>query len=128
MHVITPTPDRTITTPNAVMTSLATPSQGSTALSTWQVRMAPGAAGPEHSVDQEQVWTVTAGALTVTAGERAGERTETVSAGRTVMLPAGVLRRIRTGADEGAEALVAMPAGGLVSATGQETRPLPWAV
>ncbi|AXK37825.1 cupin domain-containing protein [Streptomyces armeniacus] len=124
MHVIAPSPEHTVTTPNAVMAGLAAPSRGSTALSTWTVRMEPGAAGPEHSVDQEQVWTVTAGTLTVTAGED----TETVPAGRTVVLPAGVLRRIRAGAGEGAEALVAMPAGGLVTAAGQETRPLPWAV
>ncbi|WP_052868483.1 cupin domain-containing protein [Streptomyces niger] len=123
MQVVTPSPDHVTTTPNAVMTGLAAPSRGSTELSTWQVRMAPGSSGPEHIVDREQVWTVTAGALEVTAGGR----TETLGAGDTLILPAGVLRQVRTAA-EAVEALVAMRSDGQVSVPGgAEARPLPWA-
>ncbi|MEU7489633.1 cupin domain-containing protein [Streptomyces sp. NPDC042319] len=123
MHVITPLPDHVIATPNAVMTGLAAPSRGSAELSTWQVRMGPGSSGPEHTVDREQVWTVTAGALEVTAGGR----TETLGAGETLVLPAGVLRQVRAVA-EPVEALVAMRSDGLVSVPGGgEARPLPWA-
>lgn len=124
MHVLTPGPDHTITTPNAVMTTLASPSRGSSALSTWQVRMEAGAQGPEHRMDQEQVWTVMAGSLTV----RTGDRTETVATGQTLVVPADTPRRFTAG-DAGTEALVAMPAGGQVSVPGGEKDgPLPWAV
>ncbi len=123
MHVISPEPEHTVTTPNGVMTRLATPSLGTSALSTWRVRTEPGARGPLHTVDREQVWTVTAGTLTFTTEDR----TETATAGQTVVLPPHLERRVHTG-DEPAEALVAMPAGGLVSTPGEDARPLPWAV
>ncbi|MGH3731280.1 MAG: cupin domain-containing protein [Micromonosporaceae bacterium] len=106
------------------MTGLAAPSRGSTELSTWQVRMQAGAAGPEHVIDREQVWTVTHGSIEVTAGGRA----EVVAAGQTVVIPASVVRQIRANG-EPFEAYVAMRAGGQVRIPGQgELRPLPWAV
>ncbi|UYM24198.1 cupin domain-containing protein [Streptomyces albus] len=74
------------------MTGLAAPSRGSTELSTWRVRMEAEAAGPVHTVDREQVWTVLSGVLEFSCGAEAA----TVSAGRTVILPAGATRRVRT--------------------------------
>ncbi|MFF0725108.1 cupin domain-containing protein [Streptomyces sp. NPDC004134] len=124
MKVIAPATDRTVTTPNASMESLATPSQGSTALSTWRVRMDAGQAGPVHAIDREQVWMVVSGSLTVTCDGR----TETASPGQAVLLPSGVLRRL--GAAEGAgavEALVAMEAGGSAVTEDGARHPLPWA-
>ncbi|MBB5938457.1 cupin domain-containing protein [Streptomyces zagrosensis] len=123
MHVITPSPQYVTTTPAAVMTGLAAPSRGSAELSTWQVRMAPASTGPEHAIDREQVWMLTSGSIEVTSGGR----TQTVSAGQAVVLPAHALRQIRTG-EEPAEALVAMPAGDRAHAPGSAAdRPLPWA-
>lgn len=123
MIVINETADRTIETPNAVMTRLAAPSVGSVALSTWRVRMSAAVTGPLHVIDQEQVWTVLSGSFEVTAeGEEA-----TVEAGQTLVLPAGAARRIRTGA-EAAEVLVSMPAKGQVAAPDSDDwKPLPWA-
>ncbi|MFD5507501.1 cupin domain-containing protein [Streptomyces sp. NPDC059761] len=122
MHVITTSPDHVITTPNAVMTGLAAPSRGSCELSTWHVAMNAGATGPEHSIDREQVWTVTAGTLEVTSAGR----TEKITAGRTLLLPPDVQRRIH--APEAAEAYVAMRADALVTVPGEpEPRVLPWA-
>ena len=44
-------------TPNALMTTLASPSQGPTAgLSMWRVEMRAGQQGPPHAFDTEQVW------------------------------------------------------------------------
>ncbi|GAA3398813.1 cupin domain-containing protein [Streptomyces roseoviridis] len=84
--------------------------------------MTAGATGPEHSVSREQVWTVTAGTLEVTCGGR----TERVTAGRTVILPPGPVRRVHAPTD--AEAHVAMRADGVASVPGTEgTRALPWA-
>ncbi|MFW6692653.1 cupin domain-containing protein [Streptomyces sp. MAR4 CNX-425] len=124
MKVITPSPDRTVTTPNAAMESLATPSQGSTALSTWRVRMEAGRSGPVHAIDREQVWLVVAGSLTVTSDGR----TETAAAGQAVLLPPGVPRRLAAAEGAGAvEALVAMEAGGVAVTEDGQRHPLPWA-
>ncbi|MGW5344268.1 cupin domain-containing protein [Streptomyces sp. NPDC004050] len=122
MHVITPTAANVIETPNARMTGLAAPSRGSAEISTWTVAMEAGRSGPEHSVSREQVWTVTAGALEVTCDGR----TERIAAGRTVVLPPHLLRRVH--APQAAEAHVAMRADGAVSVPGTEgARTLPWA-
>lgn len=78
--------------------------------------------GPEHSVDREQVWTVTAGTVRVTSAGR----TEEIAAGRTLVLPPHVLRRVH--AVEAAEAHVAMRSDALVTVPGEEEpRVLPWA-
>ncbi|WP_330294262.1 AraC family ligand binding domain-containing protein [Streptomyces sp. NBC_00503] len=69
---------------------------------------------PEHSISRAQVWTVTAGTLEVTCRGR----TVKVAAGRTLILPAGRLRRIRS--LERAEAQVSMPADGVASVPGTE--------
>ncbi len=83
--------NRRTETPNATMTTLASPTQGSTAgLSMWQVEMAPGARGPRHVFDSEQTWTVLEGELAV---EMAGQ-SENLDAGDTVVLPAGAERQL----------------------------------
>ncbi|MFJ7958915.1 VOC family protein [Streptomyces sp. NPDC096319] len=120
MIVITPRADHVTVSPNATMAGLAAASRGSTALSTWTVTMNAGATGPEHSVDREQVWTVTAGALEVTCDGRS----EKVTAGQTLILPPYLLRRVH--APERAQAHVSMPADGVVSVPGTDgTRALP---
>lgn len=55
-------------TPTGVMTTLASPTQGSDHLSLWQVEMDEGAQGPVHVLDSEQIWTVISGSVTI-AGE-----------------------------------------------------------
>ncbi|MFG2298846.1 cupin domain-containing protein [Streptomyces sp. NPDC048603] len=123
MRVITTTPEHVTVSPNATMTGLAAPSRGSAELSTWRVDMAAGSTGPDHAVSREQVWTVTAGSLEITWD---GGRTEKVTAGQTMVLPSGVVRRIH--AAESFEAHVAMRADGVASVPGTEgTRVLPWA-
>ncbi|MDX6760157.1 MULTISPECIES: cupin domain-containing protein [Streptomyces] len=120
--MITTSPDHVTTTPNAAMTGLAAPSRGSSELSTWQVDMPAGATGPEHSVSREQVWTLTAGSLEVTSDGR----TQKVTTGQTLVLPADAPRRIH--AAETFRAHVAMRADGVVSVPGEEEpRVLPWA-
>ncbi|MFJ9939445.1 cupin domain-containing protein [Streptomyces erythrochromogenes] len=122
MYVITVSPEHVTTTPNATMTGFAAPSRGSSELSTWQVDMPAGATGPEHSASREQVWTLTAGSLEVTFEGR----TERVTAGQTLVLPADAARRIH--APETFRAHVAMCADGVVSVPGEEEpRILPWA-
>ncbi|MFJ5552595.1 VOC family protein [Streptomyces sp. NPDC093225] len=122
MHVISPAPEHTIESPNARMTGLAAPSRGSAELSTWNVSMTAGQTGPEHCVSREQVWTVASGTLEVTSGGV----TEKVSAGQTLVLPPGIVRRVH--APQDVEAHVAMRADGVASVPGTEgTRVIPWA-
>ncbi|UQX01607.1 cupin domain-containing protein [Streptomyces sp. RerS4] len=120
--MISVSPDNVTVSPNATMTGLAAPSRGSSELSTWHVDMAAGATGPEHRVNREQVWLLTAGSLEVTCDGR----TEKVTTGQTLVLPPDVVRRIH--APEHFEAYVVMRADGVVSVPGTEgTRELPWA-
>ncbi|NUR71797.1 MAG: cupin domain-containing protein [Hamadaea sp.] len=123
MKIVRPTEDRLITTAAAVTTALAAPSQGSTELCNWRVRMEPGTAGPLHAIDREQLWTVLAGSLTITCDGA----TDQAAAGETVILPAGVQRQITAG-DEPADILVCMAVGGMASVPGDSSPvPLPWA-
>ncbi|MFR9723452.1 cupin domain-containing protein [Streptomyces sp. MS19] len=123
MPVVTPAPDDVITTPNAVMTRRATPAQGAAETSVWTARMAPGAQGPVHVIDREQIWLPLTGAITVTT--EAGD--ERAAAGQALVLPPGTERRITAG-DEGAEIIVCMPAAGRVTTPSDPApRPLPWA-
>lgn len=48
-------------TPNAMMTTLASPTMSGSATSMWIVKMTANAAGPMHTMDSEQIWHVLAG-------------------------------------------------------------------
>lgn len=79
-------------TPNAVMTTCASPSVGGSAdLSLWWVEMAAGATGPVHVLDSEQLWSLVEGRVQV---ELDGVGIE-LDAGDTAVLPAGVPRQLR---------------------------------
>ena len=123
MRIVSPSKDRTTTTPNATMTTLAAPSQGSVELSTWLVHMNEGAAGPVHAIDREQVWTTTLGRLSFTVDGTVHH----AEPGQAAVIPAGVLRQI-SAVDGPAEAIVCMPAGGTASTPENPGPiPLPWA-
>lgn len=78
-------------TPNAVMTTVASPSQGPTdGLSVWKVAMPARQQGPLHVFDRQQVWHVLAGEVDVALGDE----TLHLAAGDAVVLPAGVERQI----------------------------------
>src|SRR5262252_1927084 len=103
MRIVTPSKDRTTTTPNATMTALAAPSQGSLELSPWLVHMNEGAAGPVHAIDREQVWTTTLGRLSFTVDGTVHH----AGPGQAAVIPAGVLRQV-SAVDGPAEAIVCM--------------------
>lgn len=137
MTVIRDAQARRIETPNGVMTTLASPTQGEAGQSVWRVDAVPGMAGPLHAFDRESVWTWLDGGCAVQVGR---ERFE-VAAGDALVLPAAVLRQMFADAERGFTAIVAAPAGvqvynpgGLVAAgacdlvpEGAERMPLPWA-
>ena len=83
-------------TPNAAMTTLASPTLGGTeGLSLWRVAMTSGQQGPRHIFDTEQIWTVLEGALAVET--RHG--TVDLQAGDTLAVPAGIERQVTAGQD-----------------------------
>jgi quercetin dioxygenase-like cupin family protein len=83
-------------TPNALMTTLASPSQGPTAgLSMWLVEMRAGQQGPVHVFDTEQIWHVIEGEVRVTVDARQ----LVLGPGDTVVLPAGAERQVSARAD-----------------------------
>lgn len=106
MHVIRSGETRRTQTPNAVMTTLASPTLGDSEQAVWRVEMTPGQSGPLHGIDAVQVWTVLAGGASV----EAGNSSVTLEPGDTVVLPADVARRITAHDQAGLVALVAAPA------------------
>jgi quercetin dioxygenase-like cupin family protein len=82
---------RRVETPNATMTTLASPTLGPSAgLSLWTVEMEAGARGPVHVFDTEQLWTVLDGRVTVLADGASIE----LAPQDTIVIPARVERQI----------------------------------
>ena len=113
---------RRVETPNAVMTTYASPTQGGTAQALWRVEMAPGSLGPVHVMDAEQIWTVLAGAAAVTLGD---ERVDAV-VGDTVVLAAGRTRQIAADPATGLTAIVTGRGADVASGPGREPTVPPW--
>jgi quercetin dioxygenase-like cupin family protein len=106
MPVIRSADNRRTETPNAVMTTLASPTQGNAASAIWRVEMKPAQAGPLHAIDAEQIWTVLEGGASVLLG------TETIAvrAGDTLVMAADVPRRITADRQDGLVAIATAPA------------------
>lgn len=95
---------RRTATPNAVMTTLASPTQGGSSYAVWRVDMNKSQAGPLHAVDTEQIWTVLEGQATV---DLDGELV-TICEGDTIVMPADSPRQVA--ADTDFAAIVSAPA------------------
>ena len=105
-------------TPNATMDRY----EGDT-VAVWRTEMAPGAAGPPHVIDVEQVVVVLTGVL---AAEVAGA-VAVVEAGGSVVLPAGVERVLRNGGDGPLVTLTAGRPGATARVGDAEPVSVPWA-
>ncbi|HEX4214068.1 MAG TPA: cupin domain-containing protein [Candidatus Dormibacteraeota bacterium] len=104
--------DRRLTeTPNAVMTTFASPTLGGAERPVWRVDMRAGAEGPLHVFDVEQVWIVIDGAARV----EIGDEIHTLAAGDTVVIPSGRLRRILADPNHGLAAIVTAAPGARAS-------------
>ncbi|WP_406641727.1 cupin domain-containing protein [Amycolatopsis sp. WGS_07] len=101
-------------TPNAVMTTLASPTQGGSQLAVWRVEMAPGAVGPVHAFDTEQVWTILDGGAEITLDGVV----EPLTKGETVVLAADAERQVRADPEHGMAAIVCAPGSTRVYRTG----------
>jgi len=90
-HIVKRADARTTVTPNATMTTLASPTVGATSgRSLWRVDMTAGAKGPMHVFDTEQIWTVIDGHVTI---EIEGDA-QPLDVGDTLVIPGGTERRV----------------------------------
>ena len=114
---------QTFETPNATMRTYASAELTGSDVAVWAVEMAPGAAGPLHSADREQVLVVVAGRLdaTIEGSE------QTLEPGGSAILPAGVERRLVNASDEPLTMLVCSRPGGQATGAGKDPVPIPWA-
>ncbi|WP_055528953.1 cupin domain-containing protein [Streptomyces graminilatus] len=125
MPVIHHAESRRTETPNAVVTTFASPTLGGAGQVVWRVDMRPGTSGPLHTFDAEQVWTVLDGGATV---ELDGEE-HAVMPGDTVVMPAEVLRRVHADPEQGFVAIVAAFPGGSAATPDSTDRIVPvWTV
>jgi quercetin dioxygenase-like cupin family protein len=90
-HLVKRADARTTVTPNATMTTLASPTLGATSgRSLWLVDMTAGATGPMHVFDTEQIWTVIDGHVAIEIEGVA----HPLKAGDTLVIPGGAERRV----------------------------------
>jgi quercetin dioxygenase-like cupin family protein len=95
-HLVKRADARITSTPNATMTTLASPSLGATSgRSLWLVEMSAGATGPLHLFDSEQIWTVIDGAAAI---EIDGVE-HPLEAGDTLVIPAEAQRQVNAATD-----------------------------
>jgi quercetin dioxygenase-like cupin family protein len=109
MTVIRHDESRRTETPAGVMTTLASPTQGGAGQAMWRVEMPPGASGPLHAFDVEQVWTAIDGGATIELG---GDPLA-LAAGDTIVLPADVARQVFADPAHGFTAIAVAPSGAL---------------
>ncbi|MET7773910.1 cupin [Nocardia sp. NPDC005366] len=120
MTLIRHTETRRTETPGGVMTTLASPTQGDTGQALWRVEVRPDVAGPVHTIDAEQIWTVLTGQLIV---DLDGTKL-TAAEGDTVVLRADAQRQV-TGGGDGFTAIVTAPAGARARTPGGDTAIVP---
>jgi quercetin dioxygenase-like cupin family protein len=102
--------------------TLASPSVGSEETSVWRLRLEPGTPGVPHRVTREEIFVVLDGSATASLDGAP----QPLTAGSTLILPAGVELSLETGADS-LEAIVCLPVGGQgVIGDGEPFTP-PWA-
>lgn len=90
-HLIKRADARTTITPNATMTTLASPTLGATSGSSlWLVDMTADSTGPMHVVDTEQIWTVIDGHAAIEIDGVA----HPLDAGDTLVIPGGTEREV----------------------------------
>ena len=121
MPVIRHDQTRRSETPAGVMTTLASPTLGGATRPLWRVDMPPGAAGPTHTIDAEQIWTVIAGGATI----HLADEVATVTTGDTVIIAPDAERQLTADRKSGLTAIVTSPAGTTATRAGAAVSP-PW--
>ena len=123
MEVTTTAEATLFETPNARMWTYASPDVNGSALAVWRTEMDPGAAGPWHTVDTQQVLVGLEGEVTVAVD---GEE-RTLAAGDALTLPAGTERQVSNRGERPAATLTCAQPGANATPRGKEPVPIPWA-
>lgn len=123
MNIVEAADRRVTTTPNATMTTLASPTLGESRLSLWQVEMNPGVTGPMHAFAEQVTWAVTRGTGTLTTDD--GAPPVALLPGTTVVLDGGRMRRFAAGPDGFTAVVAAIPSAVTAALDGAVTTP-PW--
>ena len=113
---------RTTETPNARMTTLASPTVNRSSHALWRVEMEGGAAGPDHRSDVQQVLTVLSGSAEILVD---GEPL-VLGEGDTAVVHAGARRRI-TARERLTLMVSAAPTANAILPDGTDRGTLPWA-
>lgn len=112
---------RRIETNNAVMTTLASPTQGDTrVLSMWRVDTRQGRCDPCHTVDSEQIWHVTCGELAMAIKQESVR----LAVGDTLVVPETLARQVTALTD--ATAVVCGFGDAIVAMAGEAGLTPPW--
>ncbi|MFI1919634.1 cupin domain-containing protein [Nocardia sp. NPDC020380] len=121
MAVIRSTETRRSETGAGVMTTFASPTLGGAGSAVWRVEVGADVAGPLHVFDAEQVWVFVEGGATI----ELGDQTVSVTAGDTVIMPAGTPRKVAGDPTLGFSAIVTAPAGAKAGVPGGATGATP---
>jgi quercetin dioxygenase-like cupin family protein len=122
MTVISSSTAPTFDAGGTFVVGLASPSRGSREIAAWRLRLAPGAASPEHTLSREEVFVALAGrAVAMLSGRR-----HAVEAGDALLVEPEVPFVLANEGDEPFEAVVSMRCGGLARVGGETFAP-PWA-
>jgi quercetin dioxygenase-like cupin family protein len=94
--VVRPADARRTETPNAIMTTLASPSLGGpTTISLWRVAIAAGDSGPDHTFDSDQIWHLVSGSATFVVN---GNRLD-LDTGDTIRIAGHAARQVAAARD-----------------------------
>lgn len=110
-------------TPNAVMHTYASRQLTGSDLAVWRLEMQPGAAGPLHTVDVEQVVILLEGELKLDVN---GATTDLLPDGSKV-LPANIPRQLTNVSSGSAVAIVCSHSGARASTSDRTGVAIPWA-
>ena len=110
--------------PGATFTGYAAPSRGASAVSLWQIELAPGSTSPLHQMDCEEVFLGLSGHA-VAAIDQAEHP---LGPGDCLILPAGTAFTLNVPGEQPFRATACMPAGGQATIIPDgETFAPPWA-
>ena len=111
------------TLPGVTFIGLAAPSRGAKENAVWRLIMAPGVAPLPHRLTREEIFVATAGTAVATM---AGQP-HPLTAGDSIVVPAGTEFALATPGDESFEAVVILPVGGQAVIGDEPPFTPPWA-
>lgn len=110
--------------PGFRFTGFASPTRGSSEISSWQIQAEPGAKSEEHSLNHEEIFMLIDGSLTALVN---GVESE-LRAGDALVVPANSLLCLSNPSEKEAKIIACLPVGTQATlANGHETGTPPWA-